>query len=64
MVIISHRGRLSGSIDDTDNTISSVNLALGKGFDVELDVWGDVDGTLALYKHHHDHKPPIENESY
>ena len=24
----------------------------------------DVDGTFALYKHHHDHKHPIENESY
>lgn len=48
MIVISHRGRLSGSIDDTDNTIGSVNLALGKGFDVEVDIWGDIDGTLAL----------------
>jgi hypothetical protein len=38
MIIISHRGNLDGRIPDRENTVSYVDEALAKGFDVEIDV--------------------------
>lgn len=42
--IISHRGNLNGVNKITENTPAQIELALGLGFDVEMDVWviGDI----------------------
>ena len=37
--IISHRGNLEGPNPSTENTPKQIELALKKGFDVEVDVW-------------------------
>jgi hypothetical protein len=44
MKIISHRGNIDGPQSITENTIQSIEAALGMGFDVEVDVWkvGDI----------------------
>jgi hypothetical protein len=39
MLLISHRGNLLGRKPDRENTISYINEALDKGFNVEVDVW-------------------------
>lgn len=39
MKIISHRGNLTGSNPRTENTLEQFDLALSKGFEVEIDVW-------------------------
>jgi len=39
MKIISHRGNLNGPNPIIENSISAINIALNKGFDVEIDVW-------------------------
>lgn len=39
MKVISHRGNLNGSNPLTENSISAINIALHKNFDVEIDVW-------------------------
>ena len=39
MLIISHRGNLNGPEPLKENLIDSINLAIHKGFDVELDLW-------------------------
>lgn len=39
MKIISHRGNLNGKNVITENSTSVINIALNKGFDVEIDVW-------------------------
>jgi hypothetical protein len=47
MVIISHRGNLSGPNKETENSPDQVLLAISKGFDVEIDLWS-VDEELFL----------------
>lgn len=39
MKIISHRGNLNGRNPSTENSIPAINIALYRGFDVEIDVW-------------------------
>lgn len=39
MVYISHRGNLNGKIEFLENSPSYIDLAISKGFDVEIDVW-------------------------
>tara|TARA_B100000131_G_C17952877_1_gene547177 strand:+ start:142 stop:582 length:441 start_codon:yes stop_codon:yes gene_type:complete len=39
MILISHRGNLSGKNDDKENHPDYIQTALDKGFDVEIDVW-------------------------
>lgn len=39
MILISHRGNLTGSNPERENSISYIQEALNKGFEVEIDVW-------------------------
>jgi hypothetical protein len=39
MILIAHRGNLTGPEPDKENTIAYAEAALAAGFDVELDVW-------------------------
>jgi hypothetical protein len=39
MLIIAHRGNISGAEPALENTIDHVETALSNGFDVEVDVW-------------------------
>lgn len=39
MKIISHRGNLNGPDFETENTLNQYELALSKGFEIEIDVW-------------------------
>lgn len=39
MILISHRGNLSGANKFTENSPSYVDIALNEGFQVEIDVW-------------------------
>lgn len=43
MILISHRGNINGKQEERENTISYINEALEKGYDVEVDVWGKGD---------------------
>jgi hypothetical protein len=47
MIIISHRGNLTGPDKKTENTREQITKALGLGFHVEIDVWY-VDNLLYL----------------
>lgn len=47
MILISHRGNLNGRVVDLENTPEYIDLAISKGFDVEIDVWL-VDGKIYL----------------
>jgi hypothetical protein len=39
MILISHRGNLTGPISEKENSQSYIQEALDKGFDVEIDIW-------------------------
>jgi hypothetical protein len=39
MILISHRGNLNGKDVDNENNPLYIDRALGKGYDVEVDVW-------------------------
>ena len=39
MILISHRGNLNGKDVDNENNPLYIDRALGKGYDVEIDVW-------------------------
>ena len=39
MVLISHRGNLTGSNPERENSQTYIQEALNKGFNVEVDVW-------------------------
>jgi glycerophosphoryl diester phosphodiesterase len=39
MILISHRGNLTGSNPNRENSLPYVQEALDKGFDVEIDIW-------------------------
>tara|TARA_R100000152_G_C6782005_1_gene217960 strand:+ start:8883 stop:9326 length:444 start_codon:yes stop_codon:yes gene_type:complete len=39
MILIAHRGNISGKQEARENTVSYINEALTKGFDVEIDLW-------------------------
>ena len=41
MILISHRGNINGRIPDKENNPDYINLALNKGYNVEIDVWYD-----------------------
>lgn len=47
MILISHRGNMNGIEKTKENTIEQINLALSKGYDVEVDVWYE-NGNLYL----------------
>ena len=39
MILISHRGNINGRDTENENHPSYIDLALGEGYDVEVDVW-------------------------
>ena len=39
MKLISHRGNINGCRPELENTKSYIDLAISKGYDVEIDVW-------------------------
>jgi hypothetical protein len=39
MILISHRGNISGKIESSENNPQYVDLSISKGYDVEVDVW-------------------------
>ena len=39
MILISHRGNLSGPNPLRENTANYIDEAIKKGFDVEIDIW-------------------------
>jgi hypothetical protein len=47
MIYISHRGNLNGKVEESENHPSYIDIAINKGFDVEIDVWV-IDGTIHL----------------
>ena len=47
MILISHRGNLSGRLESRENKIDYIEEAIDLGFDVEIDVWF-VEGSFFL----------------
>lgn len=47
MILISHRGNIDGRFESYENEPTYIDLAISKGYDVEIDVWF-VDGILFL----------------
>lgn len=47
MILISHRGNTNGPMESWENEPTYIDMAIKKGFDVEVDVWY-VDGQLYL----------------
>lgn len=45
MLKISHRGNINGPDIEKENSIEQIFIAIGKGFDVEVDVWV-IDGVI------------------
>ena len=39
MILISHRGNINGSLESWENNPTYIDLAINKGYDVEVDVW-------------------------
>ena len=48
MIFIAHRGNFSGPDKATENSVQSIDAALLKGFDVEIDVWKKMMETYIL----------------
>ncbi len=47
MILISHRGNLNGRLESWENEPTYIDLAISKGYDVEVDVWY-IDGLIYL----------------
>jgi hypothetical protein len=47
MILIAHRGNINGPMESLENEPTYIDLAISKGFDVEVDVWY-IDGLLYL----------------
>lgn len=41
MILVSHRGNISGTNPEKENHPDYITEALSQGFDVEIDIWGD-----------------------
>jgi len=39
MILISHRGNINGAFESYENEPNYIDLAISKGYDVEVDVW-------------------------
>mgnify|MGYP001582448349 CR=1 FL=1 len=39
MILISHRGNINGVFESHENEPTYIDLAISKGFDVEVDIW-------------------------
>ena len=42
MILISHRGNINGKYPEKENSVEYILHALEKGYDVEIDVWYDI----------------------
>lgn len=61
--IIAHRGNIDGPNPLCENTVSHIEKALSKGFDVEIDLWGVNDvGNLQLYLGHDEPSHNVNND--
>ena len=47
MILISHRGNIDGRMESWENEPTYIDLAISKGYDVEIDIWYK-DGLLWL----------------
>jgi hypothetical protein len=47
MILIAHRGNIDGKIESYENEPNYIDLAIKKGYDVEIDVWV-IEGTFHL----------------
>ena len=47
MILISHRGNIDGKITEKENHPNYIDVTLGFGYDVEVDVWY-IDGKIML----------------
>lgn len=47
MILISHRGNISGRLETHENEPNYIDLAISKGYDVEIDIWY-IDGQIYL----------------
>lgn len=47
MILIAHRGNITGPNPETENTLKQINLAIDAGYKCEIDLWV-VDGSLFL----------------
>lgn len=47
LILIAHRGNISGPNPETENTVDQLTSAINLGFNVEVDIWG-IDGKLYL----------------
>lgn len=54
MILISHRGNINGRIESWENEPTYIDLAISKGYDVEVDIWYK-DNTLWLGHDKPDH---------
>ena len=45
MLKIAHRGNINGPDLEKENSIDQIFIAIGKGFDVEVDIWV-IDGLI------------------
>lgn len=39
MILISHRGNINGSIKNKENDPNYLDIAISKGYDIEIDIW-------------------------
>jgi hypothetical protein len=39
MILVSHRGNINGRIESWENEPTYIDLAISKGYDVEIDIW-------------------------
>lgn len=51
MILISHRGNISGKKPLLENSPSYIDSAINSGFDVEIDLWNSHDSTSLLLGH-------------
>lgn len=48
MILISHRGNINGKVQEKENDPEYIDVALTKGYDVEIDVWSPKTNMLML----------------
>mgnify|MGYP006285186821 CR=1 FL=1 len=48
MLVISHRGNLRGALSSNENSPKSIDIAIGLGFDCEIDLWVSSKNSMLL----------------
>lgn len=66
MILISHRGNISGPNPSRENTTSYIQESIDAGFSVEIDLWIEkvIFGTRVVYKFFLGHDTPQHETSY